>query len=80
MPHNTPTVTSLKSSLQDLPQNASEAIVSTNFAPYLLSHLGFLTTEVIPEYETGGGGITDFATRKNLENDIFCIQRVTLFY
>lgn len=26
---------------------------------------------MIPEYDTGGGGITDFATRKNLENDIF---------
>jgi cellulose biosynthesis protein BcsQ len=71
MKDNTPKVKSLKSYLQHLPQNASEAIVSTNFAPYLISYLGFSTTEIIPSYDTGGGGITDFATRRNLENDIF---------
>ncbi|TRU80769.1 MAG: ParA family protein [Microcystis novacekii Mn_MB_F_20050700_S1] len=71
MKDNTPRVTSLKSYLEDLPQNASEAIVSTNFAPYLISNLGFSTTEIIPQYDTGGGGITDFATRRNLENDVF---------
>ena len=71
MKDNTPRVTSLKSYLQHLPQDASHAIVSTNFAPYLISYLGFSTTERIPEYDTGGGGITDFATRRNLENDIF---------
>jgi cellulose biosynthesis protein BcsQ len=71
MKDNTPRVTSLKSYLQHLPQNASEAIVSTNFAPYLISYLGFSTTEIIPQYDTGGGGITDFATRRNLENDVF---------
>ncbi len=54
-----------------MPQDASQAIVSTNFAPYLISYLGFSTTERIPEYDTGGGGITDFATRRNLANDIF---------
>lgn len=71
MKDNTPRVTSLKSYLEDLPQNASEAIVSTNFARYLISYLGFSTTEIIPSYDTGGGGITDFATRRNLANDIF---------
>ncbi len=71
MKDNTPKVKSLKSYLQHLPQNASEAIVSTNFAPYLISYLGFSTTEIIPQYDTGGGGITDFATRRNLANDIF---------
>ncbi|MCA2711364.1 MAG: AAA family ATPase [Microcystis sp. M015S2] len=71
MKDNTPRVTSLKSYLQHLPQNASEAIVSTNFAPYLISYLGFSDKERIPQYDTGGGGITDFATRRNLENDIF---------
>lgn len=71
MKDNTPRVTSLKSYLQHLPQDASEAIVSTNFARYLISYLGFSTTEIIPQYDTGGGGITDFATRRNLENDIF---------
>ena len=71
MKDNTPKVKSLKSYLEDLPQNASEAIVSTNFAPYLISYLGFSTTEIIPQYDTGGGGITDFATRRNLANDIF---------
>ncbi|MCA1903365.1 MAG: AAA family ATPase [Cyanobacteria bacterium KgW148] len=68
---HSPQVTSLKSALQDLPQNASEAIVGTNFIPLLISQLGFLTTEVVPQYDTGGGGTTDFAARKNLENDIF---------
>lgn len=71
MKDNTPKVKSLKSYLQHLPQDASQAIVSTNFARYLISYLGFSTTERIPEYDTGGGGITDFATRRNLENDIF---------
>lgn len=71
MKDNTPKVKSLKSYLQHLPQDASHAIVSTNFAPYLISYLGFSTTEIIPQYDTGGGGITDFATRRNLENDIF---------
>ncbi|TRT88902.1 MAG: ParA family protein [Microcystis aeruginosa Ma_OC_H_19870700_S124] len=71
MKDNTPKVKSLKSYLQHLPQSASEAIVSTNFAPYLISYLGFSTTEIIPQYDTGGGGITDFATRRNLGNDIF---------
>ena len=71
MKDNTPKVKSLKSYLQDLPQDASQAIVSTNFARYLISYLGFSTTEIIPQYDTGGGGITDFATRRNLENDIF---------
>jgi cellulose biosynthesis protein BcsQ len=71
MKDNTPKVKSLKSYLQHLPQSASEAIVSTNFAPYLISYLGFSTTEIIPSYDTGGGGITDFATRRNLANDIF---------
>ncbi|MBE9088285.1 ParA family protein [Microcystis aeruginosa LEGE 11464] len=71
MKDNTPKVKSLKSYLQHLPQNASEAIVSTNFAPYLISYLGFSDKERIPQYDTGGGGITDFATRRNLGNDIF---------
>ncbi len=71
MKDNTPKVKSLKSYLQHLPQDASEAIVSTNFARYLISYLGFSTTEIIPQYDTGGGGITDFATRRNLANDIF---------
>ncbi|MFM2028105.1 MAG: hypothetical protein RLZZ339_2822, partial [Cyanobacteriota bacterium] len=55
MKDNTPKVKSLKSYLQHLPQSASEAIVSTNFAPYLISYLGFSTTEIIPQYDTGGG-------------------------
>ncbi|MGV2388658.1 MAG UNVERIFIED_CONTAM: hypothetical protein LVR29_11150 [Microcystis novacekii LVE1205-3] len=40
-----------------MPQNASEAIVSTNFAPYLISNLGFSTTEIIPQYDTGTVGL-----------------------
>ena len=76
MQHNNSTVTSLKSALQDLPSNANEAIVSDNFIdPYILPYLGFSMTERIPQYDTGGGGITDFAARKNLENDIFLQTR-----
>ncbi len=71
MQHNNSTVTSLKSALQDLPTDASQAIIGANFVPCLLSHLGFSMTEIIPEYDTGGGGVTDFAARKNLEGDIF---------
>ncbi len=75
MQPNTPNVSSLTTALQSLPEDASEAIVSKLFASELLSSLGFFLTEVIPQYETGGGGITDFATRKNLKHDTFLHTR-----
>jgi len=63
-------ITSLQSALQGLPPDASEAIVSENFSNPLLQALGFKTEEIIPQYDTGGG-ITDKAVRKTIDNDIF---------
>jgi len=64
-------ITSLQSALQGLPPDASEAIVSSNFSFVLLQALGFEPQEIFPEYDTGGGGITDKAARKTIDNDIF---------
>ncbi|APB33890.1 CobQ/CobB/MinD/ParA nucleotide binding domain-containing protein [Gloeomargarita lithophora Alchichica-D10] len=62
----------LQSALASLPPDASESIVRDNFIrAELLSSLGFTNTEIISEYNTGGGGITDFAARKNTGDDIF---------
>jgi cellulose biosynthesis protein BcsQ len=63
--------TTIQAALQSLPQGASEAIVSAHFSPQFLQALGFESDEVVPEYDTNGGGIVDKAARKTLENDIF---------
>ncbi|MCC3570249.1 MAG: AAA family ATPase [Microcoleus sp. PH2017_40_RAT_O_B] len=63
--------TTLQAALQSLPQDASEAIVSANFLPQFLQALGFESDEVIPQYDTNGGGIVDRAARKTIGNDIF---------
>lgn len=63
--------TTLQTALQGLPQGASEAIVSANFLPQFLQALGFESDEVIPQYDTNGGGIVDRAARKTIGNDIF---------
>lgn len=63
--------TTLQTALQSLPQGASEAIVSANFSPQLLQALGFESDEVIPQYDTNGGGIVDRVARKTIENDRF---------
>ena len=63
--------TTLQAALQSLPQGASEAIVSAHFSPQFLQALGFESDEVVPEYDTNGGGIVDKAARKTIENDIF---------
>jgi cellulose biosynthesis protein BcsQ len=63
--------TTLQAALKSLPQGASEAIVSAHFSPQFLQALGFESDEVVPEYDTNGGGIVDKAARKTLENDIF---------
>lgn len=63
--------TTLQAALQSLPQNASEAIVSDHFSPQFLQALGFESHEVVPEYDTAGGGIVDKAARKTLGDDIF---------
>ena len=63
--------TTLQTALQGLPQGASEAIVSAHFSPQFLQALGFDSNEVVPEYNTNGGGIVDKAARKNIGGDIF---------
>jgi cellulose biosynthesis protein BcsQ len=63
--------TTLQAALQSLPQGASEAIVSAHFSPQFLQALGFESDEVVPEYDTNGGGIVDKAARKTIDNDIF---------
>lgn len=63
--------TTLQTALQGLPQGASEAIVSAHFSPQFLQALGFDSNEVVPEYDTNGGGIVDKAARKTIGNDIF---------
>ncbi len=65
------TAPNLKLALQSLPPDASEAMVSSLFVTKLLQFLGFASEEIIPQYDTGGGGITDFAARKGVEGDIF---------
>jgi cellulose biosynthesis protein BcsQ len=63
--------TTLQAALQSLPQGASEAIVSANFSTQFLPALGFESDEVVPHYDTNGGGIVDRAARKTIANDIF---------
>jgi cellulose biosynthesis protein BcsQ len=63
--------TTLQAALQSLPQGASEAIVSANFSTQFLQALGFESDEVVPHYDTNGGGIVDRAARKTIANDIF---------
>src|SRR4028119_1156058 len=63
--------TTLQAALQSLPQGASEAIVSANFSTQFLQALGFESDEVVPHYDTNGGGIVDKAARKTIGNDIF---------
>jgi cellulose biosynthesis protein BcsQ len=63
--------TTLQAALQSLPQGALEAIVSANFSTQFLQALGFESDEVVPHYDTNGGGIVDRAARKTIANDIF---------
>lgn len=64
---------SLKTALQNLPEDSSEAVVSaTFFAPYVLDALGFSQSsgEVIPQFDTGKGP-ADYVARKNIDDDVF---------
>jgi hypothetical protein len=51
--------TTLQAALQSLPQGALEAIVSANFSTQFLQALGFESDEVVPQYDSNGGGIVD---------------------
>ncbi|MFM6396529.1 ParA family protein [Planktothrix sp.] len=56
--------------LDNIPDLASEAIVSDCFVKPLLKYLGFTIQEQYPEFKTGCGNV-DFAARKNQGSDIF---------
>lgn len=57
----------------DLPTDAQEAIVSTNFATFqLFDALGFEERERVPQFQTGlGNQAVDFAAKHNQQGDIF---------
>ncbi|GAB4532272.1 MAG: ParA family protein [Pleurocapsa sp.] len=62
----------LVSSLKNLPQNAKEALVSSNFIDTIfIKALGFTQQERIPSFQTEGLKAVDYALRHNLENDNF---------
>ncbi len=62
----------LKQSLINLPDQASEATVSSIFISDLLTALGFGQLDRIPEYSTGTGSkAVDYAARKSSEDDNF---------
>jgi cellulose biosynthesis protein BcsQ len=70
----------LQSALSILPPNANEATVSDNFVRLaLLPALGFDNTEIVAEYNTGNGGIADFAARKNVGDTFFLQERKNPF-
>jgi len=57
---------------KNLPNDASEALVSQIFAYELFNFLGFEVNERIPSFSTGTGTqAVDHALRHNTENDIF---------
>lgn len=62
---------SLRSILQNLPEDAPEAVVDLHFSNHLLEALGFQPEEIHPQYSTGNGKAVDKAARKNMGNDIF---------
>ncbi len=66
----------LVEALRILPSNASEADVDCIFSSVLLQALGFQAEEIVKEYDTGGGGIADFAARNNCGEDIFLHSRL----
>ncbi len=64
----------LKESIRALPANAPEAIVGTRFVPALLEALGFSSSEMCPEFDTGNGSV-DHAARHNTGTDRFIETR-----
>lgn len=62
--------TKLQEALQNLPENASEALVDQIFATCLLRALGFNQLEFHPQFDTGKGP-ADYAARKNTEESNF---------
>ena len=64
--------------LDSIPDNASEAIVNSQFTSVLIEALGFTKNEMLfPQFPTGRGADTvDFAARKNIGTDKFLFSRV----
>ena len=69
------TVISLQSVLNNLPKDASEAIVNEHFSSRLLEALGFEPEEIHPQYPTGDGRAVDKAARKTSKDDVFLYTR-----
>ena len=69
------TVISLQSVLNNLPKDASEAIVNEHFSFRLLEALGFEAEEIHPQYPTGDGRAVDKAARKTSKDDVFLYTR-----
>jgi cellulose biosynthesis protein BcsQ len=66
----------LEEALQNLPSDASEAIVDGNFiANPFLDALGFTLQERIPQFPTGNGAV-DYALRSNTEDNVFLLSKV----
>jgi cellulose biosynthesis protein BcsQ len=64
-------LTCLQAALHDLPPKALEVEVSTIFVQnHLMQALGFQSSEVCQQYNTGGG-TTDYAARQNTGDGIF---------
>lgn len=64
--------------LDGIPDNASEAIVNSQFVSVLIEALGFTKNEMqFPQFPTGRGADTvDFAARQNIGTDKFLFTRV----
>jgi len=63
--------------IENLPQNATEPIVSNDFVRPLLKYLGFDDQEIFPQFTTSNSGHqVDFAVRKNTGDDIFCHSKL----
>ncbi|MDB9527046.1 AAA family ATPase [Oscillatoria sp. CS-180] len=60
----------LEQTLANIPADAAEAIVESNFSKPFLNALGFQDLEIIPQFPVTRGAV-DHAARKNVENDIF---------
>ena len=69
------TVIILQSVLNNLPKDASEAIVNEHFSSRLLEALGFEPEEIHPQYPTGDGRAVDKAARKTSKDDVFLYTR-----
>jgi len=64
----------LASILNHVPEDAPEATVVHLFSEPLLKALGFDQSEMVPQFDTGGG-ITDLAARKTIGDNIFLKTR-----